>query len=135
MRLVTERDFEHFGRRRHFEVERQPDLAHQLLDVAIADVPSVLAKMRGDAVGAGRGGRMRGAHRIGMVAAARIPDRRHMIYIHAKAQMLKSGSAHCPYSSRPSARIAPPTPSPDSSRIAASRASARSASRSRRRVW
>jgi hypothetical protein len=77
---------EHFIGRRHFEVQRYIDLDHQPVDVAVGDVPPILAQMRRDAVGTGRGGHDRGANRIGMIAAARVPDGRDMVDIDAKAE-------------------------------------------------
>ena len=52
----------------------------------VGDVPPVLAQVRGDPVGAGLGGDDRGAHRVGMIAAARVPDRRDMVDIDAEAE-------------------------------------------------
>ena len=48
----------------------------------------VLAQVGGDAVGAGIGDELRRAHRIGMVAAARVPDRRDVVDVDAEAQPL-----------------------------------------------
>jgi hypothetical protein len=42
--------------------------------------------MGGDSVRAGRGGGEGGAHRIGMIAAARVPDGRDMVDIDPEAQ-------------------------------------------------
>ena len=83
---VGERDREHFLGRRHLEVQRQVDLGHQPVDVAVGDVAPVLAQVGGDAVGAGRGGGMGRAHRVGMIAAARVPDGRDMVDIDAEAE-------------------------------------------------
>jgi hypothetical protein len=47
-------------------------------------VPPVLAQMNRDAVGSGRDRRLRRAQRIRVQSAARIPQRRHMIDIHAE---------------------------------------------------
>ena len=52
----------------------------------VGDVAAVFAQVRGDPVGAGVGGDVRGAHRIGMIAAARVPDRRDMVDIDAEAK-------------------------------------------------
>ena len=54
MRRCAQRDREHFVRRRHFEIERQIDLARQPIDVVVGDMPAILAQMRRDAVRAGR---------------------------------------------------------------------------------
>ena len=81
-----ERDRQHLLGRRHFEVQRQVDLGHQPVDVVVGDVAAVLAQMGGDPVGAGLRGDDRGAHRIGMIAAARVPDGRDMVDIDAEAE-------------------------------------------------
>ena len=73
---VFERDRHHLVGRRHLEVERLGDLGLEPRHVVVADVAAVLAQMRGDAVGAGLDRELRGAHRIGMRAAARIADGR-----------------------------------------------------------
>ena len=88
--LVGERDGEHFLGRGHLEVQRQVDLGHQPVDVAVGDMAAVLAEVRGDAVGAGLGGEDRGADRIGKVAAARVPDRRDMVDIDPEAEASRS---------------------------------------------
>ncbi len=53
----------------------------------VGDVAAVLAQMGGDAVGAGLGGGEGGADRIGMRAAARVPDRRDMVDVDAEAEV------------------------------------------------
>ena len=52
--------------------------------VVVADVPAVLAQVRGDAVAADAGDDLGRAHRIGMVAAARVADRRDVIDVDAR---------------------------------------------------
>ena len=79
---------EHFLGRRHLEVQRQIDLGHQPVDVGVRDMAPVLAQMRGDPVGSRLGGDMRRADRIGMIAAARVPDGRDMVDIDAEAEPL-----------------------------------------------
>ena len=86
--LMAKRDLQHLLGRRHFEVQRQVDLGHQPVDVAVGDVAPVFAQVRGDAVGAGFGGHDRGADRIGMIAAARVPDGRDVVDIDAEAKPL-----------------------------------------------
>ena len=90
VRAVGEGDRQHLLGRRHLEVQRQVDLGHQPVDVVVGDVPPVLAQMGGDAVGAGGGGHDRRPHRVGMVAAARVPDGRDMVDIDAEAQLAAS---------------------------------------------
>ncbi len=84
---VGERDPQHLLGRRHLQVQRQVDLAHQPVDVAVGDVTPVLAQVGGDPVGADRGRGLRRPQRIGMLAAARIPDGRDMVDVDAKAQL------------------------------------------------
>ena len=66
VRPMPERDRQHLVGRRHLEIERQGEPVHQPADVGVGDVAAILAKMRGDAVGAGLLGDQRGAHRIGL---------------------------------------------------------------------
>ena len=51
-------------------------------------VSAVLAKMSRDPVGSGVGGGEGRSHRVGMIAAASVPDRRDMIDIDAEAEMI-----------------------------------------------
>ena len=93
---VAKSDLEHLLGRCHLEVQRQVDLGHQPVDVLVGDVPPVLAQVRGDAVGAGAGGDVCGAHRVGMIAAARVPDRRDMVDIDAEAKASAQAAARLP---------------------------------------
>ena len=86
VRAVGERDRQHLLGRRHLQVERDFEPRHQRVDILVGDVAPVLAQMGGDAVGAGLGGGEGGADRIGMSAAARVPDRRDMVDIDAEAE-------------------------------------------------
>jgi hypothetical protein len=83
VRPMPQRNLEHFLGRRHLQVQRQVDLIHQPVDVIVGDVPAILAKMRGNAVGTRIRGHDGSAHRIGMIAAARVPDGRDVIDIDA----------------------------------------------------
>ncbi len=96
VRAVLESDCEHFLGRRHFEVQREVDLGHQPVDVGIRNVPPILAQMGGDPVRASVGGDMRRAHRVGMIAAARVPDGRDMVDIDAEAEPLGHAAARLP---------------------------------------
>ena len=55
-------------------------------DIVVGNMPAVFAQMRGDAVGAGRLRQDGGAHRIGIVAAARIAHGGDVIDVDAEAQ-------------------------------------------------
>src|SRR5688500_2551399 len=61
---------------RHLEVERGDDLVLKTDDIVVADMATVLAQMRGDAVSPGQDGKVRGADRVGMRPAAGVPHRR-----------------------------------------------------------
>ena len=87
MRQVAKRNRQHLVGGGHLEIERPGQLALEPGDVGIRDVPAILAQVRGDAVGAGFDGQMRGAQRIGMPAAARIADGRDVVDVDAEAQM------------------------------------------------
>ncbi len=87
VRAVAKRDLQHLLGRRHFEVERNGELRPKRLDILVPNVASVLAEMGGDAVGAGFGGEQGRFHRIGMIAAARVPDGRDMVDIDAEAEV------------------------------------------------
>ena len=68
----------------------------EAVDIGLGDVPAVFAKVRSDAVSPGVGGDVRGAHRVGMIAATRVPDRRDMVDIEAEAEPLSHAAARLP---------------------------------------
>jgi len=86
MRTVAKRDLEHLDGCRHLEVQRQFDLGHQPLDIAVGDVAPVLAKMRRDPVRARLRRENRCSHRVRMVAAACVPDGRNVVDIDAETE-------------------------------------------------
>ena len=61
-------------------------------DVVVADVPAILAQMRGDAVGAGRDRDLARPYGIGMAAAARVAHGRDMIDVDAEADGGSAGT-------------------------------------------
>ena len=73
-RPVRQRDAEHFGRRRHLEVERQPSRIDQPRDIVVGDVPPILAQVRGNAVRTRRRRHLRRTYGIGMRPTARVAD-------------------------------------------------------------
>jgi hypothetical protein len=87
MRAMAERDGQHLLRRRHFQVERDRQFGRKPGDVVVRDVPTVLAQMGGDPVGARLRRDQRRAHRIGIATAARVPDGRDMIDVDAEAEV------------------------------------------------
>ena len=84
---VAQRDGQHLVGRRHLQVERTRQLGLEPGDVVVGDVAAILAQVRGDAVGAGLDGEMRGAQRIGMAAAARVADGGDVVDVDAEAQV------------------------------------------------
>ena len=62
----------------------------------VGDMAPVFAQVRGDAVGACVGGDYRGADRVGMVAAPRVPDGRDVVDIDAEAQLAGHVAARLP---------------------------------------
>jgi hypothetical protein len=86
VRPMAEGDRQHLSGRGHLQVEREVDLTREARDVVVGDVPTVLAQMGGDSVGSGLSSQPRGAHRIGMPSAARVPDGCDMVDIDAEAK-------------------------------------------------
>ena len=86
MRAVGEGDFQHLLGRGHLQIQRQIGRILNTADVRIADMAAVFAQMCGDAIAADTRYDFRRAHRIGMLAAARVTHGRDMIDIDAKAQ-------------------------------------------------
>ena len=84
--IWRERDGEHLLGRRHLEIERQTGGLLDPLEVAVADMAPVLAQMRGDPVAADRGDDLRRAHRVGVIAAARVADGGDVIDVDAQPQ-------------------------------------------------
>jgi hypothetical protein len=93
---MPQRDLEHLLGRRPLEVQRKIDFRHQPVDVAVGDVPPILAQMRRDSVRAGLGGHDGRANRIGMIAAARVPDGRDLIDVHPKSKAPRHAAARLP---------------------------------------
>ena len=85
MRQEFERESKHLGGGGHLQIERVTQRGFEARDVVIPDMTPVLAQMRGNAVRSRLDGEFGRAQRIGMAAAARIPDGRHMVDIHAEA--------------------------------------------------
>ena len=94
VRLVAQRKGDHFLGRGHFEVQRQRGRGLDACDILVADVAAVFAQMRSDAVAADRRDDLRRTHRIRMIAAARVPDGRHVIDVDAQAQARRNECAH-----------------------------------------
>ena len=87
MRLHRQSHIEHLDRGCHLEIQRFSDVGLEALHIVVADMAAVFAQMRGNAVSAGFDRNKGRAQRVRNRAAARIPQRRHMIDIDAKPQM------------------------------------------------
>ncbi len=99
---VIQGDGQHLLGDRHFQVQRLAALqaqGGQLIDVGVGDVPAVLAQVRGDPVGAGGDGDLGRAQRLGIAFAAGVPDGRHVVDVHAKADAAHAESLLLPGSS------------------------------------
>jgi len=59
-------------------------------------VPAILAKVSGDPIGASVGCDMSCSNGVGMIAAARVPDRRDVVDIDAEAQPFRHAAARLP---------------------------------------
>ena len=66
------------------------------MDVVVLNVTTVFAEVRGNAIGAGLCGEDGGSHRVGMSAAARVPDGRDMIDIDAETEAAGHAAARLP---------------------------------------
>lgn len=71
---VAQRDLEHFLGRGHLQIDRQGRPRHDRVEIAVADVPPVLAQVDGNAIAARRLDNPYRAHRIGVIPAARVAD-------------------------------------------------------------
>ena len=87
MRPGPHREGDHLLGRRHLEIERLGDVRLEARDVLVADVPAILAQMRGDAVGARFDRDLRRTHGIGMPPAARVTDGRDVVDVDAEAEV------------------------------------------------
>src|SRR4029078_10169324 len=81
---------------RHFQIQRQVDLGHQPVDVAVGDVAPVFAQMRGSPVSTGLCRDMRRSNRIGMIAPARVPYGRDVIDVDAEPETTGHAAARLP---------------------------------------
>ena len=86
MRTVPKGDFQHLLGRSHFQIERQVCRCLNAGEVIIADMSAIFAQVSGDAIAADPGDDFGRAHRVRMIAAARIADGGHVINVHAQSQ-------------------------------------------------
>src|SRR5262249_6581969 len=87
VRAGVDGDAHHLLGCRHFEIERLCDLRLEACDIVVADVPAILAQMRGDAVGAGFGRNLRRMHGIRVSSAARVADGGDVVYVDAETEV------------------------------------------------
>ena len=83
-RTDTLRDRDHLVGHGHLEIHMR---AHDLVDfieIVILDMPAILAQVHGNAIGAGVLGNVRSLGRTRVARAARLPQRRDVIDIHAE---------------------------------------------------
>ena len=80
---MLQRDVSHLCGRRHFHIQWQVNFSRQSLNIRIADVTSVFAQMRGNAIGSALCGNRRRAHWVGQTAPTGISDGCHMVDIYA----------------------------------------------------
>ncbi len=79
-------DGEHLLGHGHLEIQRFRDFSLEARDIGVANMPAILAQMRGDAIRT-RLNREKGrAHGIRPRTAARVPHRGDVIDIHPKAE-------------------------------------------------
>jgi len=89
------RDHDHFRGTCHFEVEHRPDCSLQPLYVVVLDVATILAQMRGDAVGAGVLAFGRRENGIRLDGATRLAKRRNVVDVNVKSLVHGRLSYHC----------------------------------------
>ena len=81
---------------RALEIERRAALGGEAFDVEVLDVASVLAQVRGDAVGAGVLAEAGRVHRVGLVAASGLPQGGHVVDVHKEPQQRRIAIAGGP---------------------------------------
>jgi len=91
VRPSGKRDPQHLVGGGHLEIERLVDLGLQPRHVLVADVPTILAQMGRDAIGARPDRQLRPAHRVRIAAAPGVAQGGDMIDIDAEAQLLGLG--------------------------------------------
>ena len=92
----------HFRRHRHFEIQRNSPLAGHAgkgLDVGVGDVTAVLPQVGGNAIRARGHGQFCGAHGVGIICAASIPDRGDVVDVYAQTKPVHLDSLRLPGSS------------------------------------
>ena len=87
MRPGFQCDPEHLIRGRHFQIEGRGDVSLEPGDIVVVDMTAILTQMRRNAIGTGCHRQLGRAHGVGVVAAAGISQRCHMINIDAQSQI------------------------------------------------
>ena len=70
------------GGQRELGVQHRAHALGEALEIAVLNVAPVFAQVRGDAVGSGGLGELRGCYRVRLVGAPRLPYRRDVIDVH-----------------------------------------------------
>ena len=89
MRTGGKNDLYHFLGGGHFKVQRDGDCGMDVGNIGIADMPSVFAQMRGDAVRTSCLGHNSCPNGVRMRPATGIADRGHMVDIHPQSQTVR----------------------------------------------
>ena len=105
LRLERARDVDHLARGRHLEVELDVDELAQPPHVLVLDVPAVLAQVDGDAVGAAQVRLDGRPHGVGLVRAARLPQRGHVVDVDAEFDHVAGPSSSSAIRSRTTRRL------------------------------
>ena len=86
---MPQRDLQHLLSRRHFQIQRKIGCRLNACQIFITDMTAVFAQMRGDPVATHASDNLCGSHRVGVITAARIANRRDVIDVHAQAKALR----------------------------------------------
>ena len=105
MRAPAEGEAHHPRGGRHLHLEGHEQLAPESLDVVVADVATILAKVGRDAVRSGQDSEMGRPDRVRVGTAAGVPDGRDMVDVDAEAQR---GNCHGIRFSSSNAAVDPP---------------------------
>ena len=105
LRLQADGDANHFVGCGHLKVQLRSHGRAQSRQVGVLNVPTILAEVHRDAVGATRLRLERRLDRIGLVCPTRLPHRRYVVDVYAKFRhreaSIRSSSAHHPLAIRP----------------------------------
>src|SRR5262249_23664991 len=101
VRAGVDGDAHHLLGCRHFEIERLCDVRLEACDIVVADVPAILAQMRGDAISAGFDRNLRRMHGIRVSSPAGIADGGDVVDVDAETKVWSRHSCNRSYRQRP----------------------------------